>query len=227
MEVLPSRGRNSLRCGKLYETVVKEIMQKIMFNGVRIVVDDITAGAGSGKDIKFKCEERDLSIEIKNGGAFEGGGTTLKHNGDKWVITEECYLKTLMGEHNPFGGKKPGCLNGDITSAKWKEEKSQFVDEYIDQLPTAISEYYRLKGDSYIQIKGKGLYHTGEDPLVLGVPLFTVPTRLRTRMTKHMHKKHKVPTDVTAALVFYRKNLIKSPYCLETKLPPSMQMEVE
>jgi len=35
-----------------------------------------------------------------------------------------------------------------------------------------VTEFYKGKGNSYIQLKGKGLYHLGEDTLNLGVPQF-------------------------------------------------------
>jgi len=35
-----------------------------------------------------------------------------------------------------------------------------------------VTEFYKGKGNSYIQLKGKGLYHLGEDILNLGVPQF-------------------------------------------------------
>jgi hypothetical protein len=217
-----TRGGNSLRAGRLYEAIINNLLKNKRINNVKLVVNEFTAGAGKGKDIVFKCGDLELSIEVKNGGAFEGGGKTLKHNGHSWVINDECFLKDIVGAANPYGGIIPECFATKSLST-WNKEKSRFGDVYISKHNTIISEYYRAKGCNYIQIKGKGLYHTGSDPLNLGVPFFSVSTMLRIRVTKH--KKKGVPTDVTAALVFKRKDLVKSTYCLETKLPPIMQEE--
>ena len=79
---------------------------------------------------------------------------------------------------------------------------------------------------AYIQIENKGLYHTGEDPLNLGVPYFSCEeTNLRIRSTKH--KKNGICTDVTAALQYNKRRLVKSLFSLDGILPPSMKKVVE
>jgi hypothetical protein len=77
--------------------------------------------------------------------------------------------------------------------------------------------YYHSKNTYYIQIENIGLFHTGEDILALDVPFFSCKTKLRIRSTKH--KKNGIPTDITAAMQFDRKSLIKSLYNFETNLP--------
>ena len=217
-----TRGGNSLRSGRTYEETIKLVLTRISLNDVKLEVKETTAGAGWGNDIAFTHGDAEIGIEIKNKGGFEGGGKTLKHDGTSWKVTEDCFMKNVIGDANPYDGQIPACF-ADKNLSVWNREKHLFGDIYIEKPGSTVSDYYREKGCAYIQIKGKGLYHTGIDILNLGVPLFSVPTMLRIRVTKH--KKKGVPTDVTAALVFKRKDIEKSPYCLETNLPPSMKAE--
>jgi hypothetical protein len=219
---MTTRGGNSLRSGRSYEERIKLLLTRILLNDVKLELKETTAGAGWGNDISFMHGNTEFGIEIKNKGAFEGGGKTLKHNGSSWKVPEDCFMKDVIGDANPYNGQIPTCFT-DKKLSTWNEEKHNFHDIYIEKSNTTISDYYRAKGSAYIQIKGKGLYHTGSDPLNLGVPLFSVTTMLRIRVTKH--KKAGIPTDVTAALVFKRKDIEKSLYCLETKLPPSIKVE--
>lgn len=138
---------------------------------------------------------------------------------DKLEIEKEGLLKTLYGSHTAFEGKIPSFLTGDKTYYTWKLEKDIFQDEYISVDSAAISNYYKAKGSSYIQIEGKGLYHTGNDILELGVPFFEISAQLRVRTSKHIDRKTKVPRDVSIALVFKRNQLKKSPFCIETNVP--------
>ena len=194
----------------------------ISIRNVKLEVKETTAGAGWGNDIVFTHGDTKIGIEIKNKGGFEGGGKTLKHNGTLWEVPEDCFMKNVIGDANPYNGQIPACFTEKKLSV-WNQAKHLFGDIYIEKPETIVSDYYREKGCAYIQIKGKGLYHTGTDILNLGVPLFSVHTMLRIRVTKHM--KNGVPTDVTAALVFKRKDIKISSYCLETNLPPSMKAE--
>ena len=216
------RGGNSLHSGKRYEEIINAIVKSVLLNGIKPIVKENTAGAGRDNDITFTYENKQVSIEVKNKGAFEGGGKTLNHDGTSWIVSNNCFMKTVIGNENPYDGKIPSCFS-DKKISTWTQEKNMFGDIYIKKSDSIVSDYYRDKGSSYIQIKDMGLYHTGLDVLDLGVPLFTVPTMLRIRVTKHM--KSGIPTDVTAAFVFKRKDIVKSEYCLETKLPVSMKVE--
>lgn len=214
-------GKNCLTSGRRYEIVIYERVRLFKVNDHHLEVRKDTAGAGHGNDIAVIYQQRNIGIEAKNKGAFEGGGTKLVHNGTAWCT--DSFLKSVIDEVKPYNGHIPSCLSGnDKTLTTWNKEKNEFKDIYVDMPDTSISDYYRAKGSQYIQIEGKGLYHTGEDPMNLGVPLFTVSTRLRIRLTKH--KKKGVPTDMTAALVFKRRHLVKSTFCFQTNLPSSIQM---
>lgn len=90
--------------------------------------------------------------------------------------------------------------------------------------------YYKGKGVHYIQIEKYGLYHTGNDILNLGVPIFYCNQVLRIRTSKHKKKVAggRVPTDVVGDINYDKKTLIKSMYDLDGKLiyHPIMVMKV-
>jgi hypothetical protein len=162
-----------------------------------------------------------IGIECKTKGGFEGGGRVMKLVGDKLHL-EDGIIKSLLGDHVPFGGSIPSFLRGDSSIETWNAEKELFKDDYINAPSYAIAEYYRLKGTHYIQIEGKGFYHTGIDVLDIGIPLFETQTKLRIRTSKHINRKTGVPRDVTIALCMNNRLLKKSPLCIMTKLEGSL-----
>ncbi len=214
-----------LNAGRQYELKIVDILSKLRYKSQKLNVQAQTAAAGHENDVIFTIRDKYYGIECKNKGGFEGGGRVLKVINGKLSVEDDGLIKTLYGEHNAFHKIIPSFLKGDKTKETWLSEKHLFQDEYIHVESTAISNYYRAKGSSYIQVEGKGLYHTGNDVLDLGVPLFQGDTRLRIRTTKHINKKTGVPRDVTVALVFKRSSLKKSQYCLETSRPTLLEGE--
>jgi hypothetical protein len=169
-----------------------------------------TAGAKNEVDIVCKTGDQTFGVEIKNKGAFEGGSKKLVETGRGMGIKHDCIHKYVIGDTILYDGR--------IFSKKDEHFKN---DIYIDACPQTISDYYYKKGSQYIQIEKLGLYHTGDDILKLGVPFFTCEnTRLRIRSTKHRY------TDITAALQFNRKTIVKSPYSIDGngELPPSLKL---
>lgn len=207
-----SRGKNSLRSGMQWEARCAERLRSLYYRGTPILVN-ATAGGGHGQDIPSIIAGNPIDWEAKNNGAFEGGGTTLYEEGGRLVLPASApLLRTLWGEHVPWG--------------RIPAKGEMIADDYIDVPADSVAHYYRQKGTVYILVEGKGIYHTGTDVLELGVPLFTVEgIRLRTRVTKHM--KNGLPTDISAALVFPRKNLRPSNYCLFDRLPPGFTLAAE
>ena len=208
----PSRGKHSLKSGLVWESRCSERLKQLRYRMQHIVVHS-TAGATSGQDIQTTIGKQNVGWEAKNKGAFEGGGTTLYQVNGRLVVPDKCPLiKSLFGTHVPWG-RVPG--------------KGEYVDDdYIDVPEDSVSKYYIQKGTHYILVEEKGIFHTGKDVLALGVPFFSVKgMRLRTRVTKHM--KHGVPTDISCALVFSRKNIPMSPYSLFGPLPLGLTQEEE
>ncbi len=210
---MPSRGGNSLRSGVLYETRIHTRFHSLRYLGSPIEVGTL-AGGTHGQDIPTRILGQVVNWEAKNGGAFEGGGTTLyQSNGVLQVPDGKPLLKSLFEEYRPWGGKIPA--KGEMIE-----------DDYKDVATDSIACYYHEKGTHYILVENMGIYHVGHDILNLGVPFFAPEgLRLRTRVTKHM--KNGNPTDISTALVFNRKLLAKSPYCLFTNPPPGFTEGVE
>jgi len=208
--------------GQAYERVVATRLSTLNFNRIPIQVGQLTAGAGHSNDVSCTILETPIGIECKTKGGFEGGGRVMKLVDGKLFVVEDGIIKTLLGGHIPFEGRVPCFLRGDSTFDTWKTEKHLFKDEYISAPSYAIAEYYRLKGSQYIQIEGKGFYHTGIDVLELGVPLFETQTKLRIRTSKHINRKTGVPRDVTIALCMNNRLLKKSPLCIMSRLEGSL-----
>jgi len=205
-----SRGKNCLRNGVKYETSCFDVLNRRVYNNLPIQAHK-TAGSKNEVDIVCTAGEQVFGIEIKNKGAFEGGSKKLVETEHGMGIKDECIHKYVIGNNTLYDGR--------IFSKKEHEYFKK--DLYIDALPRTISEYYFKKGSQYIQIERLGLYHTGEDILNLGVPLFTCEnTRLRIRSTKHRY------TDITAALQFDRKKIVKSPYSIDGtgEFPPPLKI---
>jgi hypothetical protein len=205
-----SRGKHCLLNGSKYESQCFQTLNRLAYNNLPIKAHP-PAGSKNEVDIVCTVGETVFGIETKNKGAFEGGSKKLIETERGMGIIEDCIHKYVLGDTTLYDGR--------IFS---KNEIEYFKkDLYIDALPRTISEYYYKKGSQYIQIERLGLYHTGQDILNLGVPLFTCEnTRLRIRSTKHRY------TDITAALQFDRKKITKSPYSIDGTgdLPPSLKI---
>ena len=206
----PSRGGQSLHNGTREEGCVASRLKTLLYNGTPVQVGE-TAGGGHGDDVPTTIGGMRVGFEVGTPGKFEGGGCTLRvENGQLAVPENKPLLRSLMGSYRPWGGVVP-----PLTSV--------CPDDYLDVPRDSIARYYREKGTHYLSM-GKGLYHTGEDVLGLGVPLFEVDgIRLRTRVTKHMAKLAdggRKPTDYTTALTFPVRKLAPSPCSLFGTLPP-------
>jgi hypothetical protein len=206
--------------GQAYERIVAARLSTLNFNNIPICISG-TAGAGHSNDVSCTILDTLIGIECKTKGGFEGGGRVMKLVDGKLHL-EDGLIKTLLGDHIPFGGCIPSFLRGDSTFDTWNKEKELFKDEYISAPSYAIAEYYNLKGSQYIQIEGKGFYHTGIDVLNLGLPLFETQTKLRIRTSKHINRKTGVPRDVTIALCMNNRLLKKSPLCIMSRLEGSL-----
>jgi hypothetical protein len=212
---------NAFRSGQTYELAVFESLKTLTYNGNTITVIGSPAGATADDDIRFAVSDIVIGLECKTKGGFEGGGVKLDLVDGKLCVQREGLLKTLLGDYVPYNGSIPSFMSGDKTTETWKLEKDIFGDAYIHVPSYSVADYYRMKGSAYIQVEGKGLYHTGIDILELGVPLFDVETKIRLRTSKHINRKTGVPTDVTLALVFKRISLRASPLCLVTRVEGS------
>ncbi len=228
-----SRGANSFKKGRMYEIKIAERLNTFIYKSQSPIQVGVTAAATANPDIPLTIstptETLKINIEAKNKGAFEGGCKKLDATPHGMKITEDCIQAYILGDRTLYNGCILPWSKGLTTLEDWQKEKNTFEkDVYMEASEDAVATYYAKKGTQYIQIEGKGLYHTGADPLELGVPMFTCKVVLRIRCTKHMRKigGQRVPTDITAALQFNRKTLPESPYTLDEggQLPPHFSL---
>jgi hypothetical protein len=211
--------------GKKYQTNICGILNNLEINGIKCNAIEVE-GAKAGADISL-ISHANIGIETKNKGAFEGGCKKMTYNKihKRLEIVDKSIHKSILGDSIIYDGMNLPWYEGNKNMEEWSKVKSVFSkDIYLSANNNSISEYYRDSGVAYIQIENKGLYHTGEDPLNIGVPYFSCEIKLRIRSTKH--KKNGISTDVTAALQYNKKNIVKSPFSLDGILPPSMKKEV-
>lgn len=186
------------RQGKKYENVIREILEGL---GEKVLE---TAGSSRRPDVTIIRGDTRVSIEAKSGNATEAGQEKVS------LINGQLQFRNEI----VWEGRVPSFLKGDKTKETWLSEKMNFETKYIPiEDRTVVSKYYKDKGSAYIQVQHKGLYHTGEDILNLGVPLFEAVTKWRLRCKQHTGSS--VPGSVMASLVFDRDSLKKSNKNLE------------
>jgi len=225
-----SRGKIAFLKGGKFENELGKILVHIhdVQTNEPLLKEFIESDApAENEDFLLQWRGKTIGLEAKNLGTSEGGQRAFAVQDGKLVIPDSgrnrIHRTCLPPDFVPFEGRIPSFKKGDLTRETWDKERHLFRDEHIRCSPTAIADYYRMKGSSYIQIQGMGLYHTGSDVCGWGVPLFKCPTRIRIRCKTH---KGNVPTTVQAALNYNKDRLEKSPYCLfDGQLPSSLLLK--
>jgi hypothetical protein len=196
---------------------------------------------GSGADIDIKLNWKaahDIGVEAKRPTPDWMQMKLTKDAAGNWVGVKSPKIpeaskrifETIIGTQVLFGGKTAPFLLDDIKYEDWtafKKANPEFKDVYIDCSADTISSLYREKGCQYIQISGKGLYHTGADVCMFGVPYFSCEQRVRIRIKVHTRCTGRgfASLSITAAAQpVSLKTLIASPYSLDAleKLPPPL-----
>lgn len=219
------RGRSCLENGVQYEKKIADSLSKLQYNGILLQVRATTAGASKESDVQFSIGDRVYGIEIKDKKAFEGGQKRMIPSENGLGIPEDCLHKECLGSSIPFQGRIPSFLKGDKRPEQWAAEKHLFMDEYIGVDSKKVAEYYRQKGESYIQVEGKGLYHLGDDVLGFGVPAFVCDTQLRIRCK--CHKSTPMQRSIMTSFIYKKETLKPSPFDLITNPPPSFTKVAE
>lgn len=215
-------GRKCLANGVRYENRILQILSGFDWNQHPIIITShITGGSSRLNDVVVMVNGRRIAFEVKNKNSFEGGSKVLKKDGTDGSLMLPSGLFGNEDGHVPWGGRTPSFIDGDKSIETWEKEKPFFRAEYRPISMDAVRLYYKQKGSDYIQVEGKGLYHTGDDPLTLGVPLFKCLTKIRIRCKQHTSST--LPSSVQASLVFDRKRLTKSTHDLESRLPPCLR----
>ena len=212
-----SRGKKCLQNGISYEQKILLKLSMISYKNYPIQIQHKSGGATMNADIQLQVGDILIQIEAKNKGAFEGGGKTMKLHNGRLSCPNGSIHSIILDGYTPWSGRIPSFLKGDKSLRTWNCEKFFFRDEYRRIAPDVISQYYYKKNIHYIQVEGKGLYHTGNDILQLGVPLFECRARLRIRCKQHSSSS--MPSSVQASFTFDRRSLDTSPYDIESNLP--------
>ena len=209
---------NASISGNRYEALVAGVLK-------------IVGTAGSNKhvnDIRIPWKGRHIDIEAKQ--------TVKAEFGQKCAVVKDGVLEIpdplfqdCIAHTELFGGAIPPFLQkSGFTYSEWSAVEETFRDEQYHAPSTVISDFYRRKGNAYIQIRGLGLYHTGEDVAGWGVPYFKCPTYLRVRCKRHGKKCPLTGKDIPSSVMtsFWVKTPpAPSPYSLDdlTRLPAELQ----
>jgi len=143
-------------------------------------------------------------------------------DGAKIPAESKRLFETVLGTTTLFNGKTPTFLERSVTHEEWvaiKKAEPDFNDQYIACEPTTIADLYKAKKCAYIQVDGKGLYHTGEDVCGFNVPYFTCAQRIRIRTKIHATCNaagYASLTVTAAAQPVCLKDLVPSPFSLDT-----------
>jgi hypothetical protein len=179
------------------------------------------AGAGDGTDVPTTWTSLAVGWECKRRNAFEAGSRKMTLVDGRLVLPEDGLHKILLGDVVPFEGALPTFLTECVQS--WTpEEAARFRDIRLPVDSGAAAQYYAAKGTHYIVVEGRGVYHTGEDILGLGVPMFLCPLTLRIRTSKHKRKLPdgtRAPTDVVVDINYKARSLPPTPVCIFSSFP--------
>ena len=176
---------------------------------------------GGGSSHKPDISTQNGHIECKPKQSPDWGQSKLNWEEGRWVPTNELfqrYMDRVNFKPPPF------LINKKMTRDEWIKIKHDYKDEYLTVDNHEIQNFYKNKGCAYIQIKGRGLYHLGEDPLEWGVPEFKVEQRMRIRAKDHGIR---VSTRYSVTAAFQPLNikaLVPSEYSIDdrTRLPPNL-----
>jgi hypothetical protein len=213
------RGAASAQSGFAFERAVHTQLLTLLWKDETVRLSDPAGANKTAHDITML--NNGLTLEAKTNGATEGGGCTMRLVDGAFQLPDQSVLRRFLPPDLVlWGGKVPSCLTGDRSVETWHAEKGSFKGVYIPALPSAIADNYKAKGTMYMQIEGRGLYHTGDDPMGWGVPKFEPECRVRIRLKQHGSSP--VPQDCQACFNYDPKSLPPTPYDLMdmTRLPP-------
>ncbi len=214
-----SRGAAAAKSGFEYERELYRTLQTLTWNGEPVRLSDPAGANKHAHDIILL--NNGLTFEAKTKGATEGGGCTMSLKDGAFQLPEQSVLRGFFpSDFQLWDGKIPSFLTGDKSEATWLAEKDFFKGIYLPASPSAVAEYYRAKGTMYMQIEGKGIYHTGDDRMGWGVPKFEPECRVRIRLKQH--HSGSVPQDCQACFNYNGKTLPPTPYDFldPLRLPP-------
>jgi hypothetical protein len=216
--------------GNAYEKEVAKTLQSLLFQDCAIIVWGTAGSDKSGADIDAYLCEGSFKIEAKTKKAFEFGSKKFQFKDGRFVLPDHPLFRAFFADDfQPYGGFIPSFLRGDASQDSLRRDRKEQKERgnplevrFLVDDPLLAAKYYAAKGVHYIQIEGRGLYHTGSDPYNLSVPILSMSMQIRFRCKTH---KSNVNHSVQAQLNCVRPP-VKSPYDLTdlTRLPPGFSV---
>jgi hypothetical protein len=205
--------------GRDYEEQINNILKK---HG-KADKDAKTAGSSAdAPDAQFNHGGKKHNLEIKADSKAMFGQIELKHDGEKWDISEASkkkYPETYKAIHksgflkdvNKKWGKPTGDYNEDL-------KMGNVYKDHPNADPIK-AHYGKDRKTDYIQIgKGHGFYHTGNDAAKLGSPELEGKTQFRARMKNRGTDKKTGKAKYGALIVMSLKDAPKSHHDLEKEV---------
>ena len=239
-----SKGYRCALSGKKYEQKVHAILRNTCYNNrpFNTQKDSDLGCSSAGNDIECNFKSLcDIAIELKMWRTPDWMQCGIRFDKDKnqWITTgkgripEECrqIFRKYINGINLYGGNIPPFLERQIGYDEWIEIKTKsnniWKDHYIDIADTTIAEMYNIKGCSYIQVSGYGLYHTGKDICDFGVPKFQIPQQIRIRTKLHRRETKNGYCDLSVMCACQPKDIRRlkhSPFSLDNiyRLPSQL-----
>ena len=236
---MPERGSQSSVSGKAYEILIAARCAQFRSPHIEVPFNtqtkDELGGCSAAADIVLNWSKvGDISVEAKCP-TPDWMQMKLHKTDGGWIGSETCKIPaksrllfdSFLKGAVLFNNQVPTFLERDLTYPEWtaiKAVNKQFSDHYINCAKDTISSLYREKGCQYIQVKGKGLYHTGADVCGFGVPYFECEQRIRIRIKVHSRNLGSVAklSVMAAAQPVNLKSLIASPFSLDGLMPTSL-----
>ena len=237
---MTSRGAKCSRKGKEYEIDVASVCKQLRSPLLNIPlntqhVSELGGCSSYRQDLILNFRElRDVGVEVKRPTPDWIQMSIRPLNHTEWCPTvrvhlpqdvQDMFLYTMR--NIPFPA--PPFFTRSITHQEWNEVKHMYKDMYYSVANDTIAKAYRAKRCQYIQLKGYGLYHTGEDVCGFGVPLFCCEQRVRVRCKRHGKKdvfnKH-IPSSVMISFRPKLSTLLHSPFSLDSvsNAPPMLRI---
>jgi hypothetical protein len=241
------KGSQCSVSGSKYEKTIHNVVKNCHINGKPFNTqnEDELAGSSSKNDIECNfMNEKDIGIECKVSADAEFIQMDIHKEDDKWVgpkVTKKSHPKSVRDRYLKEINEKKDLYYGNPPLFPFKSRKefdkweNDFVGKKIENGDSSNKEYtwnikdkdfvknnYKDKGNKYIQIGNKGLFHLGDDICNFGVPKFE-PGKIKLRLRcKRRGSKGCIPTSLTMSA--WITSLDNSPYSLDDKdkLPPNL-----
>lgn len=223
-----SNGAKCSKNGRDYEIEVARTCAQvaspfISYTPLNTQLASQLGGCTANQDLYLNFQEPyDIGVEVKRV-TPDWMQMSLLFKDDQWMPSPKAKIPVaaqdmFMEYMNNIQFPVPPFLTESITYDQWLLVKSEYKDRYHPVPSDSISKAYATKGSKYIQLRGYGLYHTGNDVCGFNVPFFECEQYVRVRCKRHGKKdatgKH-IPSSVMMSFTPKLKTLAKSPYSLD------------